>query len=168
MNRRALISLAALAVVAGAAGFGTYRWLQPPPPAPDLDFTDLDGKGHKLSDYRGTLTLVNFWASWCAPCLHELPLLVQAQTRLAGRLQILGPALDAPGPVRDMITRFGINYPVFVGDNEVTYALEQLGDAAGVLPFSVLIGADGRILDRAFGGLTQEKLDALIGKHLAH
>ncbi len=168
MSRRAALGALILLVVAAAAGFFAHRWLeQRNAPAPELAFTDLDGKARALSEFRGKLTLVNFWASWCAPCLHEMPLLVKAQADHGARgLQILGPALDAPAAVRDTVKRFGIPYPVFVGDDEVMKAMDVLGNDLGALPYSVLIAPDGKILERIYGGLSAERLQGLLESRL--
>jgi thiol-disulfide isomerase/thioredoxin len=169
VSRRAAIGALILLLAAAAAGFFAYRWLEHRnAPAPELGFTDLDGKPHALSEFRGKLTLVNFWASWCAPCLHEMPLLVKAQADYGARgLQIVGPAVDAPAAVRDIVKKFGIPYPVFVGDDEVVKAMEALGNDMGVLPYSVLIAPDGKILERIYGGLSAERLQALLEADLA-
>lgn len=168
MSVRAAIGALILVVIATATGFFAYRWMeQRNVPAPELAFTDLQGKAHALSEFRGKLTLVNFWASWCAPCLHEMPLLVRAQAEYGARgLQIVGPALDAPPAVRDTVKQFDIGYPVFVGDDEVMKAMEALGNDLGALPYSVVIAPDGKILERIYGGFSEEKLRELLEAHL--
>jgi thiol-disulfide isomerase/thioredoxin len=175
MSRRAVFGVLALALVSAAAGFGAQIWLKrdtaPEPAAieqaPEITLADLAGQPRKLSHWRGKLMLVNFWATWCAPCIKELPLLVQAQQRYAVRgFQIVGPALDAPDAVRSAVQRFGINYPIMAGDADVIRAMDVLGNDLGGLPFSVLIAPDGRILERITGGLTREKLAELIDAHL--
>jgi thiol-disulfide isomerase/thioredoxin len=169
LSGRAWIRALVLAAFAATAGFFTYQWQQARnAPVADLAFTDLDGKPYKLSGFRGKLTLINFWASWCGPCMHELPILVKAQAAFGDRgLQIIGPALDAPAAVRETMKKFGVNYPVFVGDAEVTAAMDALGDEMGVLPYSVLIAPDGKVLERLAGGLSEPKLTGWLEKHLA-
>lgn len=169
MSVRGRIGALALMCAAAAAGYGVYDRLHAPRDraAPDLALTDLDGKPHRLSEFAGKLMLVNFWASWCAPCLHEMPLLVKAQAEYGARgLQIVGPALDAADPVRASARRLQVNYPVFVGDEEVTAAMDALGNDLGVLPYSVLIAPDGQVLQQITGGLSAERLQRLIEQHL--
>src|SRR5206468_1835557 len=100
-------------------------------------------------------------------CMNEIPLLVQAQAKYGARgLQVIGPAMDSREPVVETIKKFGMNYPVFGSETEVTAAMDALGDMTGVLPYSVLIAPDGKVLARLAGGLSQAKLDALLSKHL--
>jgi thiol-disulfide isomerase/thioredoxin len=160
--------VAALCVTAAGAGVLAYRqWMAPAPLTevrPDLEFRDLDGNPHRLSEWSGKLLLLNFWATWCTPCLKEIPLLVEAQKQHAARgLQIVGVAMD---PVRAFRERLGINYPLMVGEAEVIDAMDRLGDPLGAFPFSVLIAPDGRIIDRASGDLSREELEAWLEAHL--
>ena len=176
MSVRFAIATIVVAAAAGIAGFYGYQRLyaekperiEPPArPAPEIILKDLDGHSHRLSEFRGKLLLVNFWATWCGPCLKEMPLLVGAQNEY-GKLgfQVIGPALDEVDAVRAMAKKIGINYPIMVGDEDITDAMDALGDELGALPFSVLIARDGRILTRVTGGLTQEKLTKLISAEL--
>lgn len=149
--------------LAGGAGFGSYRYLHQgaaaPEIRPDLAFRDLAGKEHKLSEWNGKLLLLNFWATWCAPCIHEIPMLVEAQRGSGARgLQVVGVAMDEVAAVTQMSARLQMNYPVMAGGVEVGAAMDSLGDELGALPFSVLIGADGQILDRRSGALTAGEL----------
>lgn len=174
------LALLALCVVSAVAGFSAYRYWQAGPdglaganaPAlaetrPDLQFQDVDGQARKLSEWDGKLVLLNFWATWCAPCVKEIPLLVEAQTRHAAQgLQIVGLALDHVEPVKQFRSRFGINYPLLVGQEDIVRAMDALGDTLGAFPFSVLIARDGRILERVSGDLSQEELQELLSKYL--
>lgn len=134
-----------------------------------LSFTGLDGKHHLLKQWRGKLLLINFWATWCAPCRTEIPLLAKAQTRYGSHgFQIIAPAVDAASAVRNEREFLGINYPVRVAKPTHMRALmTQLGHARG-LPFSVLVGPDGHIIARYSGGFDAHTLDQLIQTHLPH
>ena len=133
----------------------------------DLPFQGLDGQIHKLSEWNGKLLLLNFWATWCTPCLKEIPLLVETQARLATRnFQIVGIAMDQAEPVRRYAERLKMNYPIMAGEADVVTAMDALGDTLGALPFSVLISPDGRILERISGDLSREELEALLIEHL--
>ena len=161
----------ALSLCAGFAGW----WAQQNLPgnklagtvAPALVLNDLDGKPQALEQWRGKLLLVNFWASWCAPCIEEMPLLVEAQATYAARgFQIVGPAMDEVDAVREMAARLRINYPLMADFAQVDAAMQTLGNTAGALPFSVLIAPDGTILKTLLGGLSREQLQRLIEEHL--
>jgi thiol-disulfide isomerase/thioredoxin len=160
----------AIAVIAAAAGFFAYRHFSVEvarAPAPELSLPTLDGGTATLSALRGQLVLVNFWATWCAPCLKEIPLLVQMQAQYGARgLQVLGPALDDPEQVRAMLPRLGFNYPILIGDRAVPNAMDALGDTLGALPFSVLISPDGYVVMRKHGEFEAAELTQLIEAHL--
>jgi thiol-disulfide isomerase/thioredoxin len=97
---------------------------------------------------------VNFWATWCAPCIEELPLLVEAQNTYGPRgFQILGPAMDDAATAAPMALRFGINYPVMADFIQVDAAMRALGNELGALPYSVLVDGDGKVLRSFLGGL---------------
>lgn len=134
----------------------------------EIRLTDLDGKTHTLDEYRGKLLVVNFWATWCGPCLHEIPTLIKIQNDYAAKgFQIVGPAVDDPGTVRAEAGKLGFNYPVFVGESDAMLDLmTELGNTAGALPFSVVIGPDGKIIDRQLGEFSPVELAGLIEDHL--
>ncbi|MGH8456729.1 MAG: TlpA family protein disulfide reductase, partial [Stenotrophobium sp.] len=99
---RNTLTVALLCLLGAVGGYWTARlWLPgthntaQSAPAPAITFTEISGKPLALSDLRGKLVLVNFWATWCAPCMDELPLLVKAQKQFGSRgLQVVGPAMD--------------------------------------------------------------------------
>jgi thiol-disulfide isomerase/thioredoxin len=169
---RNLIIALTLALFSGLGGFAAYHWLVRPnvivgQAAPDIVITDTDGQAHPLAAMKGRWVLINFWASWCAPCMDELPLLVDAQQRYGGRrLQLIGPALDEREPVLAVVKHFGINYPVSADFNGASTAMELLGNQRGALPYSVLLDPQGRIAATVLGSLTAESLETLITSHL--
>jgi len=169
---RSVLILIVLALIAGGAGFGAYRLVAGKDaligaPAPALALRDAQGRTQELAALRGKWVLINFWASWCAPCMEELPLLVDAQSRYAAQgLQILGPALDAPEAVAPVVARFGINYPVMPDFVAADEAMVALGNDHGALPYSVLIDPQGRIAERVLGAFSRESLEAMITDRL--
>lgn len=172
MMTRASWLILALAVLAAAAG----GWLQHASrerrgpdlvgrPAPALRLPDLDGRTHALSDYAGRRVLVNFWASWCGPCLQEMPALAAAQTRFGGdRPAVVGIAMDTPEHVRAYLKARPVNYPILLGRLDAPDSARQLGDDASVLPYSVLIDADGTVLAAHAGVLDADTLERWLGK----
>jgi peroxiredoxin len=118
--------------------------------APDFTLQSLDGKTVHLSDYRGKAVLLNFWATWCAPCKIEMPWFVELQKQYGPEgLQIVGVAMDdaSPKEIGDFAKEMGVNYPVLIGK-------EAVGDAYGgvqFLPESFYIDRNGKVLDKVFG-----------------
>lgn len=177
--------LAAIAFTAGAAGFWVARLMPQSQPvataaarpavtaglegqqAPALSLPDLEGKPRTLKDWPGKWLLVNFWATWCAPCMHEIPALIaaQAQYEKAG-LQVLGVAMDDPDAVRILMKEKSFNYPSLVGDEQLQTIMEQFGNTLGALPYSVLIAPDGVIRYIELGGVDTPKLDMLMQRFL--
>ncbi|TXH05281.1 MAG: TlpA family protein disulfide reductase [Nevskiaceae bacterium] len=170
---RKTLLIMVLALAGVLAGFWTSaRWSTlggggAPQPAPALAFEDLDGKTRSLSDWRGKLLLVNFWATWCAPCLKEMPLLIKAQKQFGARgLQVVGPALDDADAVRKLAAQLGVSYPVMADFASADKAMSQLGNTSGALPFSVFIDAQGRIVKTVLGGLHEDDLNQLVVRYL--
>lgn len=163
-----------LCAVAAGGGYMLYRHLaqptvidQTPSQAPEITLTDLTGEPRKLSEWRGKLVLVNFWATWCTPCLHEIPMLLDIQQQYGARgLQIVGAAMDELEAVKTSAPQLGINYPVLVGDTEIITAMQALGDTLGALPYSVLIDANGTIVFRKHGEFSRDDLQKLVEQHL--
>jgi len=110
---------------------------------------DLNNQRIELKQLRGKVVLVNIWATWCPPCLKEIPTLVQWQQEFgAQELQVIGISMDdSPGPAQAMMKKLGINYPLFMGDDELA---KTFGGVLG-LPRSFLINRDGRIVARIEG-----------------
>ncbi|MGB3382508.1 MAG: TlpA family protein disulfide reductase [Rhodanobacter sp.] len=128
-------------------------------PLPALTLADLDGRMHALTAYRGRRLLINFWASWCGPCLQEMPALDEAQRKFADNgVIVLGIAMDQPDHVRAFLARQPVSYPILLGNLEAPSTSLQLGDEAEILPFSVLIGADGHIIATHAGILSPQLL----------
>lgn len=122
---------------------------------------DAGGKTEALSRFRGKALLVNFWAPWCAPCVKEMPELSALQAQAAGKkVQIIGIGIDSPSNIAQFSKKTKITYPLYVAGMGGTDLARQFGNAAGGLPFTVLIGADGQVKKTYLGGLKFDQLRA--------
>lgn len=186
MFNRTNLLIVVIAVAGALAGFLAGGWLRPGPvsaPAPSagaarglrvgdvvtpVSLPDLDGKPRSLSEWNGKLILVNFWASWCGPCREEMPLLDASHQRLAAKgLQVVGIASDSTTATKAFLTRHPVRYPILIDDPQRGDDVSaDFGDSRGVLPYTVLIGRDGRILAQRAGNFTQTSLDRWLAPHL--
>jgi thiol-disulfide isomerase/thioredoxin len=122
-------------------------------PIPRVTVADLDGRAVTLpGTYAGRPILINFWASWCAPCVKEMP---ELQRFSAGQgsngVQVVGIALDDPAAVRAFLQRVAVSYPILLDTPGPADASVRLGNPKGVLPYSALVSADGRLLKQRIG-----------------
>jgi len=128
-------------------------------PAPAFTRPGLDGKPVSLKSYRGKVVLVDFWASWCPPCIVEIPQLIGLQKKHGARLQIIGVSMDDDAAsARDVARRFAFNYPLLMGDAKFGHLY---GGILG-LPSAFLVGRDGRIVKILRGELKPGELDRAI------
>jgi thiol-disulfide isomerase/thioredoxin len=154
----------ALAVLAGIAMWLGARGPEPAAVAPGTlfasRFADTRGKPQSLGQYQGKLLVVNFWATWCAPCREEMPAFRRLQERWAGRnVQFVGLANEEPLRVERFGRDLGINYPLLVGGDEVEELSKRLGNRLGVLPYTVILDGQGRIIETRVGPYTESMLE---------
>jgi thiol-disulfide isomerase/thioredoxin len=122
-------------------------------------FPDLSGRMRALSEWRGHPLLCNFWASWCAPCREELPLLEIAQREHASiGLQVVGIAIDTAANVAEYLKSVKISYPVLVAEGSAIELMHRLGNRSGLLPFSVMMNKAGRLHQRKLGAYSAAEL----------
>ena len=132
-------------------------------PLPALTLNDLRGQPHALSEWSGRTLLINFWATWCAPCRKEMPLLEQFhQAEDPARLQVLGIAIDRRDPVLQFVGETGVTYPNLVGEMDATRAAEQFVPGFA-LPLSVVAAPDGTVLAVHIGELKAADLEQIAG-----
>ncbi|WAC62044.1 TlpA disulfide reductase family protein [Pseudoxanthomonas sp. SL93] len=122
-------------------------------PMPRIALPGLDGKIVDLAaNHPGRRLLINVWASWCGPCIEEMPELERfAASQANDGVQVIGLALDTPEGVRDFLSRVPVSYPIVLDTPGPADASVWLGNAKGVLPYTVLVGADGRIVRQKVG-----------------
>lgn len=176
-GRRQLLAVAGVAVTAAAGGAAFAWWQRTSSTAvPDAvvtapaaaflqqSFQTADGTALSMSDFRGRPLLVNFWASWCAPCVEEMPMLDAffAAHRAHG-WQLVGLAADQAPAVQRFLQTTPVSFPIaLVGFNGIQLS-KQLGNDAGGLPFTLLFDPTGRIRQRKLGQLSRSELDRWAG-----
>ncbi len=135
-------------------------------PAPDFALKDPDGRVVRLSDYRGKVVLLNFWATWCAPCRIEIPWFVEFERRLKDRgFAVIGVSMDEGGwdDVKAFMAGKGINYRIVMGDDEVAHAYGGVES----LPTTFIIDRDGKVAATHLGLVSKSKyeddLEKLLG-----
>ncbi len=126
---------------------------------PDFAHQAIDGNPVSAADFDGQVWLVNFWATWCKPCVEEMPMLSQLHAKKSGTgLQVVGIALDDPDRAKNFASGLAIDYPILVGQADVVLTGRRYGNSTGLLPFSVLIDADGIVRWAQLGALDREAL----------
>jgi thiol-disulfide isomerase/thioredoxin len=181
MTRKEIMTYTGVALLCGAIGaYVALRRHPVAPPAPVAAVTapagpvdalfgqsmnDASGASHALSRWKGKALVVNFWAPWCAPCVAEMPELDQLATASAARnINVIGIGIDSPANIAEFATRLKISYPLYVAGLSGTELARQFGNSAGGLPYTVLIGADGKVIKTYLGKLKFDELQADLDK----
>ena len=170
MDRRNLLYMGAAAAAALAGAGAAWLKYEPQTLTPGqtnalqdafwaLSFDTPDGLAQPMSSFRGKPLLLNFWATWCPPCVEELPLLdaFYQQQKTKG-WQVLGLAVDQPSAVRKWLQAKPLGFPVGMAGLNGTELSKSLGNLAGGLPFTVVFGASGAVLHRKTGKVSKEDL----------
>jgi peroxiredoxin len=136
-----------------------------PAKLPDFSLADLAGKPTSISSWNGQSLVINFWATWCAPCQREIPLLKALAANWAGRnLTVVGIAVDHPDKVREFAGRFKIDYPVLVGEQDALDIAAQFGMASPAFPFTVFTDRRGEVVALFVGELHRPQADFILSQ----
>ncbi|MBD7953600.1 TlpA family protein disulfide reductase [Stenotrophomonas sp. Sa5BUN4] len=137
---------------AAAAGIGD--------PLPPIVLPDLSGAPVDLQRFHGRPLLINVWASWCAPCVEEMPELAHfAAAQRDQGVQVLGLALDTAEGVQDFLRRVPVDYPIVLESPGPADASVRLGNTQGLLPYTVLVDAQGRIVRQKLGPFAKGEIE---------
>ncbi len=177
--KNALIFIVATAI-AGASGYALQRYLATDTTPmsvtdivspiigktrPEFAMMDIEGNIRNIKDWDGQIVLLNFWATWCPPCLEEIPGFIEVQQELDNRgFQIIGVAVDNEEDVREFANEMEINYPVLAGEMEAIELSQRYGNTIGGLPFSAIIDKNGKVTHTIMGELSKDRLISILKK----
>jgi thiol-disulfide isomerase/thioredoxin len=169
-RRSLLVAVGVITLIAGIA-IGVWRIKPNPVSAPadwvfELSFPDAKGQPVLLSSVRGEgLTLVNFWATWCPPCVEEMPELSQFHTQMSSKgIKVIGLAVDSPSNVREFLSTRSYSYPLLITGGAGTELAKRMGNAIDALPYTVLIDEKNRIIKQKAGRIREEELKSWISE----
>lgn len=174
MNKKNTV-IAVILFIAGVVGGNMLikEFRQPPEPSeqtksligsplPEFSLLGLDGVRENIKQWQGKVQVINFWGTWCPPCVREIPALINLQEAYQRHgLQVIGIALDKPAPVEEYAKEKGINYPILLGEEALDIA-QLLGNDMGLLPYTVIVDQAGNIAYVKYGEADQEVLEAEI------
>jgi thiol-disulfide isomerase/thioredoxin len=170
MKRRQTLAMSAVALGAAAAGAGWAWWQQLglrtrtklDPGFWTLRFDQPTGGELSMSRFSGTPLVLNFWATWCPPCVKEMPLLdaFHRQHQATG-WQVVGLAVDGPTPVREFLAKHPVGFPIGLAGLNGVDVSRSLGNERGALPFSVIINRSGELVFRKLGTFSATELSKL-------
>jgi len=134
-----------------------------PEKLPDFSLNDVWGQPRSISEWAGQPLLINFWATWCAPCRREMPLLQALHNERTGTgIQVVGIAIDRQPDVQAYITEAGISYPILTGESDAIAVSDLFGLSGLGLPFSVLVDSNSNVLTVHVGELLPEQLRTMV------
>jgi peroxiredoxin len=176
------LSTLILSLAAGLGGYSLYNhWLGTPAEIsqqgsspsqttvigsrrPDFTLPDIDNQRHSIKDWDGQVVLINFWATWCPPCRREIPTLADLHRELGPKgFTVIGAAMDNPKKVQSFVTKFNVPYPNLIGQRRISQISRQLGNRSESLPYTAIIGRDGRVAYTHLGEIQrQAALDQIL------
>ncbi|NOT13058.1 MAG: TlpA family protein disulfide reductase [Methylococcaceae bacterium] len=158
------IIIATLAITSGVLTRNSWSLKQTTIPLPAFNLSDLSGKQHDISEWKGKILIINFWATWCPPCKKEIPEFIALQNDYSDQgLQFIGVAIDNRNDVNEFLTTIKINYPILIAEDEGIALINKLGDTSGTVPFTVVVDPDGQIIYRHPGNFSKNQIMALVG-----
>ena len=169
----AWVLIGVFGIVAIAAGAYAAREIWRPSASADgaallnVALPDAEGREQRLDQWRGKVLVVNFWATWCAPCRDEMGEFIRFQKAEGAKgVQFVGIAVDQADKVQQFAKEVGLNYPALIGGLAAMQLSQSMGNELMALPFTVVVSRDGKVVHRQLGPLKQPKLEQIVGKLL--
>jgi len=171
MNRRQWITIIGICFLALMAGAFSSHWFSQNravnEEAVKAVFTNEwqspDGKAINTNAWEGKVLVLNFWASWCPPCVEEMPELDQLQRQFSGKnVLFVGIAVDSPSNVRDFLKKTPVSYPIVMGGMNASSIYKALGNTQSALPYTVVISPQGKVIDTKLGKIDEDSLKKVI------
>ncbi len=189
MNKRQFsITVIVIALIAGVGGFYAQQWWRTAGTLvridgtaqtnlddksannkvlniqrPDFKLLDLENKLRSVSEWDGKVILVNFWATWCPPCVREVPTLDKLHTDYKDRgFVVIGIAIDSLDAVTDFVDPLDLQYPILLAEQQGIELSQAYGNRLGILPFSVIIDKHGKIVEQHPGEISYQQVESLI------
>ncbi|MCK4586402.1 MAG: TlpA family protein disulfide reductase, partial [Gammaproteobacteria bacterium] len=126
-------------------------------PAPEFNLPDVNGVLHNSHEWDGKVVILNFWATWCPPCVKETPTFVDLQEQYAtAGVQFVGIAIDKKDAVLEFMDTYGVDYPMLIGEDDAINISRDYGNRYGALPYTVVINRQGQIHFVQRGEMTRE------------
>lgn len=165
-NRRLFVAAGVVGLVGAVVGQLWYRGVV----SQDLsesasaalwgaEFETPQGTNLKLADFKGKPLVINFWATWCPPCVEEIPLIDDFFRENSSKgISVVGLAIDQPGRVKRFVDEFSLSYPVGLAGMNGTELSKMLGNESAALPFTVVLDKDGKVFQKKLGKLSPEEI----------
>ncbi len=175
MNRRQWIMIGGISLLTLLAGVFSSQWISQTGLASDPSIKAFfanpwqtpDGKPANSQNWRGNVLVVNFWASWCPPCVEEMPALDKiAQEYAPKNVLIVGIGIDSPSNIREFLQKTPVSYPIVLGGIEGSNLSKQMGNTQGALPYTVVINPKGKSIYTKLGKISEEELKKAINSAL--
>jgi len=165
-------ALTGVVIISAFAGLWVYQFLRTPEVSANVAqqlqqtaFLDSTGKTRYLNEFKGEAVIVNFWATWCAPCIEEIPELDRFyQKNASNKVHVVGIAIDTQSAVAKFLKQQKISYPIFISGMEGIDLVKGLGNTFQVLPYSLLLDRNGTVVDQHIGMLNGQHLQKWLSK----
>ena len=167
MNRRQLLIICGISLAALLGGIFTSQWISQTGLASEPSvkaffansWQNPDGKSVDAQQWQGKVLVVNFWASWCPPCVEEMPTLDLLQKDfMQQNVLFVGIGIDSPPNIREFLKKTPVSYPIVIGGLEGSNLSKQLGNTQGALPFTIIINSKGKAVFSKLGKISEDEL----------